>query len=96
VEYYTYIVRCADNTLYTGWTQDVSKRVAAHNSGSGAKYTRTRRPVTLAWSQAFSTKHDAMHWEWQIKKWTRAKKETLCRRQARVPSGGIALHEEMV
>jgi putative endonuclease len=52
--------------------------------------------VTLAWSQAFSTKHDAMHWEWQIKKWTRAKKETLCRRQARVPSGGIALHEEMV
>lgn len=75
--YYTYTVRCADGTLYTGWTVDVEKRVAAHNSGKGAKYTKTRRPVTLVWCHGFETKHDAMHWEWQIKQWPRAKKEAF-------------------
>ncbi|WP_301860443.1 GIY-YIG nuclease family protein [uncultured Megasphaera sp.] len=79
--YYTYIVRCADGTLYTGWTVDVVKRVAAHNRGCGAKYTKTRRPVQLVWSREFSSKHDAMHWEWQIKQWTRAEKEALCRNE---------------
>ena len=43
-ENYTYIVRCADGTLYTGWTNDLKKRIKAHNSGKGAKYTKTRRP----------------------------------------------------
>ena len=47
-ENYTYIVRCADGTLYTGWTNDLKKRIKAHNSGKGAKYTKTRRPVELA------------------------------------------------
>ena len=47
VLHYTYIVRCADGTLYTGWTTDLARRIAAHNAGNGAKYTRTRRPVTL-------------------------------------------------
>ena len=75
--YYTYIVRCADGTLYTGWTVDVEKRVAAHNAGKGAKYTRSRRPVRLVWSRPFPTKRDAMHWEWQIKQWPREKKEAL-------------------
>lgn len=79
MSYYTYIVRCADGTLYTGWTADIKKRLAAHNAGKGAKYTKSRRPVQLVWSQAFSTKHEAMHWEWQIKQWSRAEKETLCR-----------------
>lgn len=76
--FYTYMVRCADGTLYTGWTLDVDKRVAAHNAGRGAKYTRSRRPVRLVWSWAFPTKHDAMHWEWQIKQMPRAEKEALC------------------
>lgn len=76
--FYTYIVRCADGTLYTGWTTDVQKRVAAHNAGCGAKYTRSRRPVRLVWSRAYPTKHDAMHWEWQIKQLSRAEKEALC------------------
>ena len=58
--YYTYMVRCADQSLYTGWTLDVAKRVAAHNDGRGAKYTRSRRPVTLAWGQGFPTKHEAL------------------------------------
>ena len=75
--YYTYMVCCADNTLYTGWTLDVKRRVAVHNSGMGAKYTRSRRPVQLVWCEAFSTRHDAMHWERLIKQWPRKKKEQL-------------------
>ncbi len=86
--YSTYIVRCADDTLYTGWTTDVKRRVAANNgAGPGAKYTRTRRPVVLAWSDSFPTKHEAMHWEAVIKGWPKAKKEALC-------SGSISLDDE--
>ena len=58
--YYTYMVRCADQSLYTGWTLDVPRRVAAHNDGRGAKYTRSRRPVTLAWCQGFPTKQQLL------------------------------------
>ena len=77
--YSTYMVRCADGTLYTGWTTDVERRVAAHNGGAaGARYTRARRPVKLVWQQQFTTKHEAMHCEYVIKQWTRRKKEELC------------------
>lgn len=86
--YYTYMVRCADQSLYTGWTLDVPRRVAAHNDGRGAKYTRSRSPVTLAWCQGFPTKHEAMHWEWQIKQWTKKKKEKLCREQLSLTDEG--------
>lgn len=55
-ENYTYIVRCADGTLYTGWTNDLKKRIKAHNSGKGAKYTKTRRPVELVYFEHFATK----------------------------------------
>jgi putative endonuclease len=75
--YYAYMVRCVDGSLYTGWSIDVQKRVVVHNSGRGAKYTRTRRPVTLVWSEAFPTQHEAMHWEYVIKQWPRDKKERL-------------------
>lgn len=75
--YYTYMVRCADDSLYTGWTTDVTKRVMAHNDGTGAKYTKARRPVTLIWHQGFATKQEAMHWEWVIKHWPRKKKMQL-------------------
>lgn len=74
---YTYIVRCADDTFYTGWTNDVEKRVAAHNAGQGAKYTRPRRPVRLVYGEAFSTKEEAMRREWQIKQLTRREKLAL-------------------
>lgn len=85
--YYTYIVRCADGTYYTGWTLDVPGRVAAHNAGShGAKYTRTRRPVTLVWQQGFATLHEAMHWEWQIKQWPRQRKVDLIEQQLVLPA----------
>ena len=58
-ENYTYIVRCADGTLYTGWTNDLKKRIKAHNSGKGAKYTKTRRPVELVYFEHFATKEES-------------------------------------
>ena len=71
---YTYIVRCADGTLYTGWTNDLEKRLHAHNSGEGAKYTRSRRPVELVYYEEHETKEEAMSREWYIKQMTREKK----------------------
>ena len=57
---YTYIVKCRDGTLYTGWTNDIEKRVRAHNEGRGAKYTKSRRPVELVYMEKFQTKEEAM------------------------------------
>ena len=57
---YTYIVKCKDDTLYTGWTNDLEKRVNAHNDGKGAKYTKSRKPVALVYYEAFQTKEEAM------------------------------------
>ena len=74
---YTYILRCADGTLYTGWTNDLTKRLAAHNAGTGSKYTRSRLPVTLAYYEEHETKPEAMHREWVIKHMTRSEKLTL-------------------
>ena len=74
---YTYILRCADDTLYTGWTNDLDKRLAAHNKGEGAKYTKSRRPVELAYCEAFATKEEAMKREYAIKQLTRKEKQKL-------------------
>ena len=74
---YVYIVRCADDSLYTGWTTDVEKRIQAHNSGKGAKYTRSRGPVTLVYHEELPTKEDALKREAQIKKMSREKKLKL-------------------
>ena len=76
-ENYTYIVRCADGTLYTGWTNDLKKRIKAHNSGKGAKYTKTRRPVELVYFEHFATKEEAMSREYHIKQLKRAHKQAL-------------------
>ena len=78
---YTYIVRCADGTLYTGWTNDLEKRLHAHNSGEGAKYTRSRRPVELVYYEEHETKEEAMRREWHIKQMTRKKKTELIAKQ---------------
>ncbi len=75
--YYTYIVRCRDGTLYTGYTTDIEKRIEAHNSGKGAKYTRSRGPVKLVYSEEYKTKEEAMSREWHIKRLTKEKKEEL-------------------
>ncbi len=74
---YIYIVECSDNTLYTGWTNDLEKRLIAHNSGTGAKYTRGRTPVTLTYFEQFETKSEAMKREYQIKQMSRVKKFKL-------------------
>lgn len=76
-ENYTYIVKCRDGSLYTGWTNDLDKRLKAHNSGSGAKYTRTRCPVELVYYECFQDKRDAMRREYEIKRLSRRQKEQL-------------------
>ncbi len=74
---YTYMVRCADDSLYTGWTVDLEKRVSAHNSGHGAKYTKSRRPVVLVYYEVFENRQDAMRREYAIKQLTKKEKEQL-------------------
>ena len=75
---YTYMVECADGTLYTGWTNCLEKRLKAHNCGrNGAKYTKTKRPVSLVYYEGFITKEEAMQREYQIKQLTRERKLEL-------------------
>lgn len=74
---YTYILSCADGTLYTGWTNNLERRLAAHNAGRGSKYTRSRLPVTLAYCEEHETKEEAMSREYAIKRMTRAQKQKL-------------------
>ena len=74
---YTYIVECSDGTLYTGWTNNLEKRLEAHNAGKGAKYTKTRRPVKLVYQEQFETKEEAMSREYAIKQLTRKEKLKL-------------------
>lgn len=74
---FTYILECSDGTLYTGWTNDLERRVKAHNAGKGAKYTKSRRPVKLVYFESFSTKQEAMRREWKIKQLKRQEKEIM-------------------
>lgn len=75
---YTYMVKCADGSLYTGWTNCIQKRLKAHNEGSdGAKYTKAKRPVVLVYYEGFATKEEAMRREYQIKQLTRKEKLKL-------------------
>ena len=74
---YAYIIKCSDDTLYTGWTNDLEKRIKAHNTGIGAKYTRPRLPVKLVYYEECATKEEAMSREWHIKQLTRAEKLEL-------------------
>ena len=78
---YVDLLRCADGSLYCGWTTDPEKRLAAHNSGRGAKYTRSRRPVALAWLEAYEDRHEALSREWHIKRMNREEKQRLCKSQ---------------
>ena len=79
---YTYLLRCADNSLYCGWTNHLEERVEAHNSGKGAKYTKAKRPVVLAYYEEFGTKEEAMKREAAIKKLSKAEKELLVKEAA--------------
>ena len=74
---YVYILKCSDDTLYTGWTNNLEKRIATHNSGKGAKYTRNRLPVELAYFETFDDKSSALKREYAIKQLPRYKKLDL-------------------
>lgn len=75
--YYIYILKCSDGTYYTGYTNNVEKRVSIHNSKKGAKYTRGRTPVTLVYKESFDSKQEALKREYSIKQMSRAEKEAL-------------------
>ena len=75
--HYVYIVRCADGTLYTGYARDPLEREQVHNAGRGAKYTASRRPVALVYSESCDSLSAALKREHQLKRWTHAKKEAL-------------------
>ena len=75
--YYVYLLRCGDETLYTGYTNDLKRRLTAHNAGKGAKYTRSRLPVDLVYSENFSNKSSALRRECAIKRLSRAEKLSL-------------------
>jgi len=75
--YFVYVVRCADGTLYTGCARDPEERVRVHNAGKGAKYTRSRLPVALAYVEECESLSAALKRERQLKLWSRAKKEAL-------------------
>ena len=74
---YAYILECGDGTLYTGWTNDLEKRLKTHNEGKGGKYTRSRLPVKLVYFEEFETPNEAMSRECHIKRLTRKEKLLL-------------------
>ena len=76
-DHFVYVIECDDGTLYTGYTTDVERRVAEHDAGEGAKYTRGRMPVTLRHVESFDSKSAAMSREYAIKSLDRAEKEEL-------------------
>lgn len=83
--HFVYVIKCADNTLYTGYTTDIEKRIIEHNGegitataqSAGARYTRGRRPVELVYSEKFVTRSEAMQREYAIKQLSRLEKNTL-------------------
>lgn len=78
---YTYILECKDGTYYTGWTNNLEKRLKDHNEGRGAKYTKARLPVSLIYYEEFQTKEEAMRREYAIKHMTRKEKEKIMKMQ---------------
>ena len=88
---YVYLLRCRDGSLYCGWTDDLDKRVATHNAGKGARYTRARLPVVLVWHEAVANRSAALKRERAVKALTRTQKLRLAglplaKRQRRTPS----------
>ncbi|HEU5140315.1 MAG TPA: GIY-YIG nuclease family protein [Bacillales bacterium] len=89
MRHYVYTVRCKDGTYYTGYTNDLSKRIKAHQEGKAAKYTRGRAPVKLVRVCEYETKTDAMKAEYRFKRLKRSEKEALIREDGVAYSGGI-------
>ena len=84
MNWFVYMLRCADNSLYTGYTNDVKRREAVHNTGKGAKYTKSRLPVKLVYWEEFDEKSDALKRECAIKKLTKGQKEALLKQKESV------------
>ena len=80
----TYILKCSDNSLYTGWTNDIKHRLKMHNEGKGAKYTKARRPVELVYFEEFEDKIEAMKREYAIKQLKRSEKLMLINKCSKV------------
>jgi putative endonuclease len=74
---FVYLLRCADGTLYCGWSTDLERRVRQHETGAASRYTRSRRPVELVWSAACADRSEAMREEARLKRLTRAEKHAL-------------------
>lgn len=79
--HFAYLLRCADGTLYAGYTQDLDSREARHNAGHGGRYTAGRRPVKIVYSEVFDSQQAAMAREYQLKRLAKAEKELLIRRK---------------
>ena len=84
---YTYILKCADGTLYCGWTNDLEKRLKSHNDGKGAKYTRSRLPVELVYYEEFDTSQEAQKREYSVKQMTRQEKLKLIEKHQKTDTG---------
>ena len=78
MSWYVYMVRCRDNSLYTGSTNDLPHRIQVHNAGKGAKYTKSRLPVELVYQEPCADKSEALKREIAIKRLTKKQKEALC------------------
>lgn len=85
IPYMVYMVRCSDNSLYTGYTSNLSRRIKEHNAGTASKYTRSRLPVTLAFHIGVMTKPMALQVEYKIKQLTKAEKEAIVSGDREVP-----------
>ena len=86
-QHYVYILKCKDNSYYTGYAKDVENRLKLHNEGKGAKYTRGRGPHELIYSQAFDSKGQALRKEYEIKQLTRKQKESFIAEESRKIDG---------
>ena len=76
-KYFAYLARCNDNTLYSGYTNDIGKRELAHNEGKGARYTRMRRPIKIVYFEEFNNRDEAMKREYELKQLNKKEKERL-------------------
>ncbi|MEG0324614.1 MAG: GIY-YIG nuclease family protein [Raoultibacter sp.] len=91
-QHFMYVLECADGSLYTGYSSSVEQRVAAHNAGKGAKYTRSRGPVVLLAQASFETKHVAMSAEYRFKKLSRDEKDALLAQAALMPFEAVLVN----
>jgi putative endonuclease len=92
---FVYLLRCRDGSLYCGWTDDLERRLATHNAGKGARYTRSRKPVRLVWSEELADRSAALKREIAVKRLTRAQKLALAGLTRRKTSTSLAKRQRV-